>query len=48
MLWEKRKFITETQYCVRVGTIDEIFYSEIVNCDAQWDEWGDQLSIDFM
>ena len=45
-LWEKRKFITDTQYCVRVGIIDEIFYPEIVKCDAQWDEWDDQLSID--
>ena len=45
-LWEKRKFITDTQYCVRVGIIDEIFYPEIVKCDAQWDEWDDQLSFD--
>ena len=40
MLWEKRKFITETQYCVTVGNIAEEFFPEIAVCDAQWDEWG--------
>jgi len=45
MLWEKRKFVTETQYCIRVGIIDEIFYEDITQCDAQWDEWEDQFDI---
>jgi adenine-specific DNA-methyltransferase len=39
MLWEKRKFITETFYCVTVGAIPEAFYPEIAACDAQWEEW---------
>jgi adenine-specific DNA-methyltransferase len=39
MLWEKRKFVTETFYCVSVGQIAEAFYGEIAGCDAQWDEW---------
>lgn len=39
MLWEKRKFITETGYCITVGSIDESFYAEIAACDSQWDEW---------
>ncbi|MBW1783151.1 MAG: site-specific DNA-methyltransferase [Deltaproteobacteria bacterium] len=46
MLWEKRKFITETQYCITVGTIDESFYSDIAACDAQWAEWKDLFHID--
>ena len=46
MLWEKRKFIIETGYCIRVGTIDEGFYSDIAACDAQWNEWEDLFDID--
>ena len=46
MLWEKRKFVTETQYCITVGTIDENFYPEIAACDAQWDEWKELFHID--
>jgi len=39
MLWEKRKFITETQYCVTVGNIAEDFYPEIAANEKQWEEW---------
>lgn len=46
MLWEKRKFVTETQYCITVGTIDESFYPDIATCDAQWDEWKALFHID--
>ena len=46
MLWEKRKFITEMQYCITVGTIDERFYPEIAACDAQWAEWRVLFHID--
>ena len=46
MLWEKRKFITQTHYCVRVGIINESFYSEIAACKAQWDEWQILFRID--
>lgn len=46
MLWEKRKFVTETQYCITVGTIDERFYPDIAACDAQWDEWKELYHID--
>ncbi|PIP36693.1 MAG: site-specific DNA-methyltransferase, partial [Desulfobacterales bacterium CG23_combo_of_CG06-09_8_20_14_all_52_9] len=35
MLWEKRKFITETFYCITVGCIPEEFYPEIADCEAQ-------------
>ena len=46
MLWEKRKFVTETQYCIGLGHIDEGFHEEIARCEAQWDEWKALLSID--
>ncbi|HEY7491551.1 MAG TPA: site-specific DNA-methyltransferase, partial [Candidatus Tectomicrobia bacterium] len=39
MLWEKRKFITETQYCITVGSIAEDSYPEIADCEPQWEEW---------
>lgn len=46
MLWEKRKFVTDTQYCITVGTIDERFYPDIAACDAQWDEWKELFHIE--
>src|SRR5574341_305854 len=46
MLWEKRKFIIETHYCITVGRIAEDFYPEIAACEAQWDEWKELFHID--
>jgi len=46
MLWEKRKFITESFYLVTIGNIPEIFYKEIAECKAQWDEWQSIFAID--
>jgi len=46
MLWEKRKFITETQYCITMGNIDEGFYPDIAVCDPQWVEWKELFHID--
>ena len=46
MLWEKRKFVVETNYCVTIANIDSCFYQEIAANDAQWDEWRDLLDID--
>ena len=46
MLWEKRKFITETQYCITVGNVDPRLYPDIAACDPQWAEWKDLLHID--
>ena len=45
MLWEKRKFVTETHYCITVGNIDESFYPEIAECEAQWEEWKELFQI---
>ena len=38
-LWLKKKFVTETNWCIRVGIMPEEFYSEIVANAAQWQEW---------
>lgn len=38
-LWEKKKFVTETFYCITVGNIPEDFYPEIAANEAQWEEW---------
>ena len=46
MLWEKRKFITETQYCITVGNIDKRFYPAIAACEAQWAKWKALFHID--
>ena len=40
-LWEKRKFVTDVQYCVTMGAIDARFHAEILASDAQWAEWRD-------
>ena len=45
MLWEKRKFITEMQYCITIGNIDERFYPTIASCEPQWTEWKDLFHI---
>ena len=46
MLWEKRKFITETGYCITVGNIDRRLYADIAACDPQWAEWKTLFHVD--
>jgi adenine-specific DNA-methyltransferase len=46
MLWEKRKFITETHYCITAGNIAEEFYPDIAACEPQWAEWKELFHID--
>ena len=46
MLWEKRKFVIETHYCITLGNIDAEFYPDIVANDAQWNEWQELYGID--
>ena len=41
MLWEKRKFVTSTNYCIALNRIDPDFYPEIAANVAQWREWRD-------
>jgi len=45
-LFEKKKFVTETQYCITVGNIDEKFYEKIAGNDEQWAEWKELFAID--
>ena len=45
MLWEKKKFVTETFYVITVGNIPEEFYPEIAECEAQWQEWEQLLAL---
>ena len=45
-LWEKKKFVVDTQYCVTLGNVSAELHAEIVENDAQWDEWRDLMSID--
>ena len=46
MLWEKRKFVVDTQYCVTLGNVDPTFYPEIAANEAQWGEWRELLGVD--
>ena len=45
-LWLKKKFVVETQWCVRVGCIPEEFFAEILANDAQREEWISLYAID--
>jgi len=45
-LWLKKKFVVETQWCIRVGCIPEEFYPEIAANEAQRDEWVKLCAID--
>jgi len=46
MLWEKKKFVTETFYLIAIGAIPDAFYQEIAECEAQWEEWKTLVSLD--
>ena len=46
MLWEKRKFVVETNYIITVGQIPDEFHAEIAATDSQWDEWRELLKCD--
>lgn len=45
-LWLKKKFVVETQYCITLGCIPELFYAEIVANEAQREEWVKLFAID--
>ena len=38
-LWLKKKFVTETQYCITLDRIPETFYAEIAANEKQHEEW---------
>ena len=46
MLWEKRKFVVDAQYCVTLSNVAPDFYPEIVDKEAQWVEWEELLDVD--
>ena len=46
MLWEKRKFVVDTQYCVTMSNVAPQFHQEIAANEAQWEEWRELLGID--
>ena len=46
MLWEKRKFVTETFWCITLNQIAPEFYAEIAANDAQWAEWRELYHVD--
>ena len=39
MLWEKRKFVVDANYCVAADFIPAKLRSRVVKCEAQWEEW---------
>jgi adenine-specific DNA-methyltransferase len=45
-LWLKKKFVTETSWCIRVGCIPEEFYTEIGANDTQREEWVRLFAVD--
>ena len=45
-LWEKRKFVTATHYCIALGRVGAAFYPEIVASAGQWAEWQTLHGID--
>lgn len=38
-LWEKKKFVSRTDYLVSVSYLDSDLIAEVLNNEAQWDEW---------
>lgn len=45
-LWLKKKFVIETNYCLTLDRVPEGFYQEIVENDAQREEWLELFAID--
>jgi adenine-specific DNA-methyltransferase len=44
-LWLKKKFVTETHYCITLDRVPEKFYAEIAVNDKQLDEWEKLFAI---
>jgi len=39
LLWEKRKFVVDVQYCVAARLLPKELHPYVLECDEQWDEW---------
>jgi len=46
MLWEKKKFVMETNYCIALHCIPLEFHEEIVENESQWKEWASLSLLD--
>lgn len=45
-LWLKKKFVVETNWCITLDNIDEIFYPDIAANQAQTEDWVNLFAID--
>jgi len=45
-LWLKKKFVTETNYCITLDRVPEALYGEIASNDSQREEWVKLFAID--
>jgi adenine-specific DNA-methyltransferase len=46
MLFEKKKFVLRTDYCMTLGLVPEKFYAEIGNNEKQVSEWKELFKLD--
>lgn len=46
MLWEKRKFVVETNYCITLDRVPEELYPDIAANEEQHNEWVSLFAID--
>lgn len=46
MLWLKKKFVVQADYCITLDRVPEELYEDIADCDAQRDEWVRLYGID--
>ncbi len=46
MLWEKKKFVVSTNYCITLDYVPEKYYSKILENKAQLEEWAKLYSFD--
>ena len=46
MLWEKRKFVVETNYCITLDRVTEELYPDIAANEEQHNEWVSLFAID--
>ncbi|WP_114313620.1 DNA methyltransferase [Thermus caldifontis] len=45
-LWEKRKFVVRTDYCVTIGQVPEELWDEVLANGKQREEWRELYSVD--
>lgn len=44
-LWNKKKFIVDTNYCITLDRVPKKFYNEIIECKYQIEEWKELFNI---